>query len=404
MEVLLLDTTEKEGEDNTLYHYVHNSDTAGCFSTPSRTSTAHWLDLRGVLAAAVGATTSLCGEHLKFARFGGGNSSASTGIVGFVNIYEMLYAFVFTSSDLPESIVQYYTRSSCDLLLSLLGYPDAKLGQWRRREGSSISTGTLSVQLDTIFRGICSIIQEDLSFGSHLHFVFDGRVLAVNYPLETLAKLAVLDAPFGDTASSTQKYAAIGRCIFYRKQLAFSTMRSDFLRMLFQWLLNGQQFAPDSSVTTPTHEQSDGSPTRVDTFELHDFRFTRHGGYPKRHALLIITKGNLQLVFLVERKLELEGKGEAVGWAKTLSDDVNQQFVEELFTFCTQHLEAYLETSQALRQERVGALQKQFTDQLQREPEGRFLWYSVAIDRLRGVIIACRRLAAEYALFTRSPY
>lgn len=35
------------------------------------------------------------------------------------------------------------------------------------------------------------------------------------------------------------------------KQLVFSTMRSDFLRMFFQWLLAGDQFAPDSSVTEP---------------------------------------------------------------------------------------------------------------------------------------------------------
>ncbi|KAG6942922.1 hypothetical protein JG687_00018786 [Phytophthora cactorum] len=106
MEVLLLDTTEKEGEDNTLYHYVHCKQGVGCFSTSStalKTGTTQWLDLRGVLAAAVGATTSLCGESLQCARFGTGDS---TGIVGFVNIYEVLYALVFSSTDVPESIVQ----------------------------------------------------------------------------------------------------------------------------------------------------------------------------------------------------------------------------------------------------------------------------------------------------------
>ncbi|ETL36911.1 hypothetical protein L914_11126 [Phytophthora nicotianae] len=106
MEVLLLDTTEKEGEDNTLYHYVHCQDGVGCFSpstTPVEAKTRQWLDLRGVLAAAVGATTSLCGESLQFARFGMGDS---TGIVGFVNMYEVLYALVFSCSDLPDSVVQ----------------------------------------------------------------------------------------------------------------------------------------------------------------------------------------------------------------------------------------------------------------------------------------------------------
>ncbi|POM77108.1 Hypothetical protein PHPALM_5559, partial [Phytophthora palmivora] len=205
MEVLFLDTTEKEGEDNLLYHYVHNADSVGCFSAFSSGSnfdTSHWVDLRGVLAAAVGATTSLCGEALRFARFGE-PSNGSTGTVGFVNIYEVLYALVFSSTDLPESIVQYYTRSSCDLLLSLFGYPGAKFNRWCRRDGCSINTATLSTQLDAVFKGIFSVIQLDLSFGSSLHFVFDGRVPAVNYPLETMAKLAVLDVPFSEPTTST---------------------------------------------------------------------------------------------------------------------------------------------------------------------------------------------------------
>ncbi|GMF23198.1 unnamed protein product [Phytophthora lilii] len=108
MEVLLLDTTEKEGEDNILYHYVHASHDVGCFSTSSPNSkinTTRWLDLRGVLAAAVGATTSLCGEPLQCARFGDGGTNDCGGIVGFVNIYEVLYALVFCA-DIPEAIVQ----------------------------------------------------------------------------------------------------------------------------------------------------------------------------------------------------------------------------------------------------------------------------------------------------------
>ncbi|KAG7388028.1 hypothetical protein PHYPSEUDO_013280 [Phytophthora pseudosyringae] len=395
MEVLLLDTTEKEGEDNTLYHFVQSKDSVGCFSTSSpglRTGSTQWLDLRGVLAAAVGATTSLCGESLQFARFGGGDTNGSTGIVGFVNMYEVLYALVFSSTDLPESIVQYYTRSSCDLLLSVLGYPDAKLNLWRRQDGCSISTAALSAQLDAVFKGIFSIIQHDLTFGSSLHFAFDGRVPAVNYPLETMATLAVLDMPLGDTTTPTQTYSVIGRCIFYRKHLVFSTMRSDFLRLIVQWLLVGEHFAPDSTATChPT--STGGSPTRLDTLELHDFRFTRHGEYPKRHAILLVTRDNLQLAFLVERKLELEGKEDAAAWANNLTDSVNQRCVDDLATFCAQHLEAYLNCSQELLRQRKEELQARFTDAMHREPESpvlhpsRFLWYSVALDRLRGVII-----------------
>ncbi|ETO72098.1 hypothetical protein F444_11676, partial [Phytophthora nicotianae P1976] len=385
MEVLLLDTTEKEGEDNTLYHYVHCQDGVGCFSpstTPVEAKTRQWLDLRGVLAAAVGATTSLCGESLQFARFGMGDS---TGIVGFVNMYEVLYALVFSCADLPDSVVQYYTRSSCDLVLSLFGYPAAKLNQWRRRDGGSISTTALNAELDAVFKGIFSIIQHDLSFGSNLHFAFDGRVPAVNYPLETMAKLAVLDMPFGDTTTPTQQHSFLGRCIFYRKQLTFSTIRSDFLQLLFQWLLAGDHFTPDSTATLPP-TSSEGSPTRLDTLELHDFRFARHGEYPKRHAFLIVTHDNLQLAYLVERKLEFEGN----------VDDVEYANIEHLATFCTQHLETYLKTSKALRHQRMEALQRQFASELQREPEyplddsvsAPFLWYSVALDRLRGVIIS----------------
>ncbi|KAG2767234.1 hypothetical protein PC129_g23182 [Phytophthora cactorum] len=392
MEVLLLDTTEKEGEDNTLYHYVHCKQGVGCFSTSStalKTGTTQWLDLRGVLAAAVGATTSLCGESLQCARFGTGDS---TGIVGFVNIYEVLYALVFSSTDVPESIVQYYTRSSCDLVLSFFGYPDAKLNQWRRRDGGSVSTAALNADLDAVFKGVFSIIQQDLSFGSSLHFAFDGRVPAVNYPLEIMANLAVLDMPFGDTTVTTQQYSFLGRCIFYRKQLAFSTMRNDLLQSLFQWLLAGDHFTPDSTTTWPP-TSSEGSPTRLDTFELHDFRFARHGEYPKRHAFLLITHDNLQLACLVERKLEFEGKDDAVGWAKHLAGNVNQRYVEDLAAFCDQHLETYLKSSQALRHQRTKALQ---APELQREIEYPvddsvsipFLWYSVALDRLRGVIIS----------------
>ncbi|OWZ12514.1 hypothetical protein PHMEG_00014314 [Phytophthora megakarya] len=379
MEVLLLDTTEKEGEDNLLYHYVHSTDNVGCFSTLSSNSkTTPWVDLRGVLAAAVGATTSLCGESLRFARFGG--SSGSSGIVGFVNIYEVLYALAFTSTDLPESIVQYYTRSSCDLLLSLFGYPNAKLYLWRRQAGGSISTSTLNTKLDSVFKGIFTIIQHDLSFGSSLHFAFDGRVPAVNYPLETMAKLAVLDVPFSEPTTSPPTYSVIGRCVFYRKQLAFSTIRSDLLRLLFQWILVGEHFTPDSSVTWPS-TIDEGAPTRVDSFELHDFRFTRHGEYPKRHAFLIVTQGN--------RKLELEGKDGADLWAKNFMDNVNQHCVEDIAIFCAQYLENYLKSTEMLRQQRMEVVQTQFADELEREPQSSasFLWYSVALDRLRGVII-----------------
>ncbi|KAG6942980.1 hypothetical protein JG688_00017833, partial [Phytophthora aleatoria] len=110
----------------------------------------------------------------------------------------------------------------------------------------------------------------------------------------------------------------------------------------------------------------EGSPTRLDTFELHDFRFARHGEYPKRHAFLLITHDNLQLACLVERKLEFEGKDDAVGWAKHLAGNVNQRCVEDLVAFCTQHLETYLKSSQALRHQRTEALQ---APELQREIE-----------------------------------
>ncbi|KAG7397779.1 hypothetical protein PHYBOEH_000233 [Phytophthora boehmeriae] len=113
MEILLLDTTEKEGEDNTLYHYAQHASTSsngvGRFS-PSSAATGPdntlWLDLRGVLAAAVGATTSLCGEPLRTAVFSRSDTDRSTGIAGFVNIYEVLYVLVFSNTDVPVSIIE----------------------------------------------------------------------------------------------------------------------------------------------------------------------------------------------------------------------------------------------------------------------------------------------------------
>ncbi|GMF53206.1 unnamed protein product [Phytophthora fragariaefolia] len=98
----------------------------------------------------------------------------------------------------------------------------------------------------------------------------------------------------------------------------------------------------------------------------------------------------LQLVSLVERKLELEGKDDATQWARNFSDDVDESCLEKVAEFCSQNVEVYMKTTLALRQDRVEALQAQCVDQLQRNPESStnpFLWYSVALDRLRGVII-----------------
>ncbi|RLN51708.1 hypothetical protein BBJ29_004512 [Phytophthora kernoviae] len=143
-------------------------------------------------------------------------------------------------------------------------------------------------------------------------------------------------------------------------------MRSDFLRILFQWLLDGTRFTPDSSTTKPptnTSNRRDEVRTRFDTYELHDFRFTRHDNYPKRHAFLIVTHGN--------------------------------RCIEDLAEFCAQSLEAYLEETNTLRRQRVEALTAQHVNELARETEtpssgamlSRFMWHSVALDRLRGVII-----------------
>ncbi|KAF4322698.1 hypothetical protein BBO99_00003832 [Phytophthora kernoviae] len=175
-------------------------------------------------------------------------------------------------------------------------------------------------------------------------------------------------------------------------------MRSDFLRILFQWLLDGTSFTPDSSTTKPptnTSNRRDEVRTRFDTYELHDFRFTRHDNYPKRHAFLIVTHGNLQLGFLAERKLSLEGKPDVVAWANRLHNDVDQRCIEDLAEFCAQSLEAYLEETNTLRRQRVEALTAQHVNELARETEtpssgavlSRFMWHSVALDRLRGVII-----------------
>lgn len=108
MELLLLDTTEKEGEDNKLYHYVHHPKLqhVPALKKPKPKSSS-WLDLRGVLAAAVGTTTSVCGEPLQCARFRHTASAAEeTGVAGFVNLYEVLYVLIFPVCKAPMPIVQ----------------------------------------------------------------------------------------------------------------------------------------------------------------------------------------------------------------------------------------------------------------------------------------------------------
>ncbi|RLN47256.1 hypothetical protein BBJ28_00002351 [Nothophytophthora sp. Chile5] len=354
MEVLLLATTEKEGEDNLLYHYEQTASASGngtgVFSSrgPSGVGSTTWQDLRGVLAAAVGATTSLCGEPLRSAHFGRDAAGGPTGVASFVDLYEVLYVLVFPATDLPNAIVQYYTRSSCDLLLSFFGYPDAKLSNWRRQTKGLSSVSTLTAQLDAVFRAIFAIIER-------------GKT-EMGAPSTSMGLMAIW------IPSSC-------------KRLVCSAMRSDLLRLLFQWLLESNpSFTPDASVTKQR--------TRFDTYELFDSRFTRHGGYPKRHAFLIATHGKFQLAFLVERDLGLEGKHEAATWTSSLVDDVALPLVEALAEFCAVSLERYLETTRQLRHQRMQSLLTQHCD-----PEtldgasSRFLWYCVALDRLRGVII-----------------
>lgn len=96
MEILLLDTTEKEGDDNMLYHYSEQA--------PLRQDEPVWLSLRGVLAAAMGATSSFCGEPLQAAHFRVGKDRDR--VVGFANLYEVLYILVFPRSVPSTEIVQ----------------------------------------------------------------------------------------------------------------------------------------------------------------------------------------------------------------------------------------------------------------------------------------------------------
>lgn len=129
MELLLLDTTEKEGEDNKLYHYQQHQQSAASTTTSSQYS---WRELRGVLAAAVGTTSSVCGEPLQCAHFRPNASSVPTdknstvgdddAVVGFVNLCEVLYVLVFPPAlDVPNAIAQVQTAdlSICFVDISL---------------------------------------------------------------------------------------------------------------------------------------------------------------------------------------------------------------------------------------------------------------------------------------------
>jgi hypothetical protein len=116
MEVLLLDTTQSEGEDNRLYHYVHA--TTATHGATTKASSA-WLELRGVLAAAVGAMTSVCGEPLQCAHFqygrgyGGHAARESGGVAGVTNLYEVLFVLVFPMCEVLTPIVQVLWTHRC---------------------------------------------------------------------------------------------------------------------------------------------------------------------------------------------------------------------------------------------------------------------------------------------------
>lgn len=121
MELLLLDTTEREGEDNKLYHFC----TPPSAGSGGKRATPTWRGLRGVLAAAVGTTATVCGESLQCAHFTTtttaastqGSSSASCGasersdVTGFVNLYQVLYVLVFpATAKVPIGVVQVRTH------------------------------------------------------------------------------------------------------------------------------------------------------------------------------------------------------------------------------------------------------------------------------------------------------
>ncbi|KAJ0404381.1 hypothetical protein ATCC90586_003124 [Pythium insidiosum] len=183
IEVLLLDTTEKEGEDNLLYHFA--IDAAGAGAGAGRSAAprpTRWRELRGVLAAVMGATQTIMGEPLATAHFRvplpprQQHPEAAVGfqetVVAYVNLYEVLFAFVLDGVALPASVVEYYCVQACTLLVSLLGYPGQKLEGWQ----SQIMTGT--------------DLAPDLRFETHLQFAFDGVVPVTTYSLDVLARLS----------------------------------------------------------------------------------------------------------------------------------------------------------------------------------------------------------------------
>ncbi|KAJ0402973.1 hypothetical protein P43SY_009230 [Pythium insidiosum] len=182
IEVLLLDTTEKEGEDNLLYHFA--TDAAGAGAGAGRSAAprpTRWRELRGVLAAVMGATQTIMGEPLATAHFRvplpprQQHPDVAAGfqetVVAYVNLYEVLFAFVLDGTALPASVVEYYCVQACTLLVSLLGYPGQKLEGWQ----SQIMTGT--------------DLAPDLRFETHLQFAFDGVVPATTYSLDVLLHL-----------------------------------------------------------------------------------------------------------------------------------------------------------------------------------------------------------------------
>ncbi|TMW64590.1 hypothetical protein Poli38472_011470 [Pythium oligandrum] len=272
MEVWLLSTTEKEGEDNALYHRASSSH-------PTR-----WSELRGVLAAAMGTMSTFAGEPLVSAHFS--IEDRENAIVGYVNLYEVLFVMVFDGKEaLPARIVEYYTRSTCELLVSVMGYPDHNLGRWEQRTKGNFQ---LRRQLDSFFVGVFQCIERDLQWGTHLQGAFDGSVPAVMYHLEDLARLSA----FQVIEPHFEKNSVVGFSLFYRQKLVIAKMRPDILKLVSQWLLQNE-------FDDKAHTSGQTGCSHVHLFTWHDAFYACHGVYPDNHSLIRINQGEVQYFYLI---------------------------------------------------------------------------------------------------------
>jgi hypothetical protein len=98
MEVLLLDTTQKESEDNFIYHYAFENVKENSFTSN------RLIKIRGALATAARTCTTLCDEEITLLHLKNEQKQKDY-TIGYIDLKETLFLMIFPSK-IPHNIIQ----------------------------------------------------------------------------------------------------------------------------------------------------------------------------------------------------------------------------------------------------------------------------------------------------------